>query len=223
MFYLTGASNPPSRELAKRRTVGLMVQPGNGYAAQIPHYPCYAADNGCFNPDTYVGDMGWLEWVGTLPRENCLFVVVPDVARQPDGTLGGDPEATWEKFRYFGPIIRAIGYCNALVAQDGMDGMGNVEQQLGMCDCLFIGGSDAWKESPEALDLAAKARQLGKWTHMGRVNSYRRYAVASSNLMDSCDGTYLAFGPDVNAVRLERWLQHGAQLHLWPKAGDDRR
>jgi len=221
VLYLTGASNPPSRELAKRRTVGLMVQPGSGYFQQIPHYRCYAADNGCFNPDTYVGDNAWLDWVThRLPRQNCLFVVVPDVARQPDGELGGDPAATWEKFRYYGPIVRAVGFNAALVAQDGMEDMGNVDTQLGCCDCLFIGGSDAWKESPAALDLAAKARQMGKWTHMGRVNSYRRYAVASSNLIDSCDGTYLAYGPDVNAARLERWLLRGAQLHLWPKAGE---
>ena len=39
----------------------------------------------------------------------------------------------------------------------------------------------------------------------GRVNSRRRLRRLAGHV-DSVDGTYLAFGPDRNIVRLVRWL-----------------
>jgi len=215
VIYLTGASNPPARALARRQALGLIVQPLAGYGRQIEHYPYWAADNGKFNPATYIGDDAWLAWVDGLPRTGCLFVCVPDVARRPDGELGGDPDATWAAFRRLGPQVRSLGFRAALVAQDGMENMTNVDEQIDACACLFLGGSTEWKTSTAALELAAQAKAAGKWTHMGRVNSRERYAMACAAGIDSADGTFLAFGPDANAPRLERWLLAGAQLSLW--------
>jgi hypothetical protein len=65
-----------------------------------------------------------------------------------------------------------------------------------------IGGSTSWKLGPAAASLAAQARRLGKWVHMGRVNSLKRLRYAASIGCDSADGTYLAFGPERNLSRL---------------------
>jgi hypothetical protein len=214
--YLTGASGPAVRKVAHRLNIGLMVQPGTG-VAQICHFPYYAADNGCFNPDSYIGDDKWLAWVAKLPHpERCLFVVVPDVARRPNGELGGDPVATWERFELLAPKVRALGHRTALVAQNGIEHMANVGDQICSCDCLFIGGDTMWKESAAVAELVHYAHVYGTTAHMGRVNTAKRYRLACGRmLVDSADGTFLAFGPDANLPRLERWLLAGAQLTLW--------
>jgi hypothetical protein len=207
MRYLTGVSNAKSREAAAERgDIGLLVQPGSGYVRQIPEYPYYAADNGCFNPATYVGDERWLAWLAGLPRRGCLFVVVPDVV--------GDPVATWARFCELADKVRALGFPVALAAQDGIEAMPNLYQMLDACDVLFIGGSTEWKESPAAMAVAAEAKALGKRVHLGRVNSRRRYRLGLAAGIDTADGTFLAYGPTVNLPRLLGWLDEAAQLTL---------
>lgn len=70
----------------------------------------------------------------------------------------------------------------------------------------FIGGSDGWKLGPHARALTAEAKRRGKWVHMGRVNSLKRFRYAESIGCDSCDGTYLRFGPDKNLPKLLSWV-----------------
>lgn len=193
MIYLTGATNDRDEPSLIAAGVGLMIQPGNGYLKRLGRYPYWAADNGCFNPETYIGDDKWLDWVANLPTEGCLFVVVPDVSRKPDGTLGGDPAATWEKFKELAPVVRSMGYPVALVAQNGMEDMPNVQEQLEACDVLFLGGDTAWKLGPDAEALVVKARALGKWVHMGRVNSFRRFHHGALIGCNSADGTYIKY------------------------------
>jgi hypothetical protein len=41
---------------------------------------------------------------------------------------------------------------------------------------------------------------------MGRVNSLRRLGWANALGCSSCDGTLLAFGPDIHLPRLLAWL-----------------
>lgn len=212
-YYLSGCSNKHLRARAREAGIGLMIQPGNGYVRHIPDYSMWAADNGCFNPNTYVGHEKWLAWIDSLPRANCLFVVVPDVSRQPDGSLGGDPKATWEQFQVYGPQVQAMGFPAALVAQNGIENMPNLAEQLQACDWLFIGGNTEWKEGP-GIEVARLALAAGKRAHMGRVNSYRRYVLASKAGLDSVDGTFIGFAPRHNTLRVERWINRGAQLEL---------
>jgi hypothetical protein len=42
---------------------------------------------------------------------------------------------------------------------------------------------------------------------MGRVNSLKRMLIAKEWGVDSTDGTYLAFGPDVNTPKLVSMVQ----------------
>ena len=54
--------------------------------------------------------------------------------------------------------------------------------------------------------ISAEAKLRGKGVHMGRVNSYRRIAIADAIGCDTADGTYIAFGPDVNLPKALAWL-----------------
>jgi hypothetical protein len=73
-------------------------------------------------------------------------------------------------------------------------------------DALFIGGDDRWKMGPIAMGMVESALNKGKWTHIGRVNSWKRLNQAAAYGVDSVDGTMLAFGPDVNLKKLRTWL-----------------
>ena len=88
------------------------------------------------------------------------------------------------------------------VLQDGLDR----DVPWDEFDVLFIGGSTEWKLSERAYDFVAEAKSLGKWVHVGRVNSWRRYKAFSDAGADSCDGTFIAYGPDVNWERTLGWI-----------------
>lgn len=206
MIYLSGCTNNKIEPAMIANGVGLMVQPGTGYVNRIGRYAYWAGDNGAFNPKTYVGDDAFLDWCDKLPRKGCLFIVIPDVSRRPDGSLGGDPVATWAKFQELAPIVRAMGFPVALAAQDGIENMPNLAEQIDACDCLFIAGSTEWKVSLAAERVAKLARNAGKWVHMGRVNSWGRIERAAQAMgCNSADGTYLRF-PDTNLPKLVGWL-----------------
>jgi hypothetical protein len=100
--------------------------------------------------------------------------------------------------------IRALGLPAAFVAQDGQEDLLVPWDQF---DVLFIGGSTEWKLGSHSAAIASEARRRGKRVHMGRVNSHRRLITAAlSHFCDSADGTYVAFGPDVNLPKVEAWL-----------------
>ena len=73
-------------------------------------------------------------------------------------------------------------------------------------DVLFIGGTTEFKLGPGARALIDEAVARGIPVHMGRVNSRKRLVYAHVAGCASVDGTYLKFGPDVNLVRLLRWM-----------------
>ena len=172
--------------------LGYIDTPAQGNAR--PDDVTWAADNGCFGKG-YPGDEKWLQWLADANPERCLFATAPDVV--------GDAAATLERSAPHLPTIRALGYPAALVAQDGLTETTTPWDDL---DALFIGGSTAWKLGPHAATLAAAARRRGKYVHMGRVNSRRRYQYAEHIGCHSVDGTYLTFGPDKNLPKLLSWV-----------------
>lgn len=157
----------------------------------------WAADTGCYSQGDAFDLTRYLTWLESRRqwRLTCLFATAPDVV--------GDAEATLARSLPVLPVIRAQGYKAALVAQDGQE---SLPAPWDAFDCLFVGGTTKWKLSAHAYALVAEARARGKWTHMGRVNSERRLRAARVGGYDSADGTYLAFGPDINTPRLMRWL-----------------
>ena len=130
------------------------------------------------------------------------YATAPDVV--------GDAVATLEISREPLQEIRGLGYKSASVAQDGLE---KLSIPWDTFDCLFIGGTTDWKLSEPAYALTTEAKRRGKWAHMGRVNSFRRIVAASISGYDSVDGTFLAYGLDLNIIRLKSWLDKLNKQH----------
>lgn len=164
---------------------GLMLQPKvrpnrAGIVARLP----WAYDNGAF--------IGFepKQWMATLEaheqyRDTCLFVVCPDVV--------GNALATLEKWRTWSYPIIERGWPIAFVAQDGQE-LYPLPPEF---DALFIGGTTDWKLSPAADLLIQRAHAMGKWVHVGRVNTKKRIRhFQRLRGVDSIDGTAIRYEPD---------------------------
>ncbi|WP_207559358.1 hypothetical protein [Nocardioides sp. PD653] len=164
----------------------------------------WCADNGCFSEQWEPSR--WWEFLeaNTADAAACLFATAPDVV--------GDARATEELSRPWLAKIRSLGYPVAYVAQNGMEfSTWDLWDEI---DCLFIGGTTDWKLGPEACNLAAVAASMGKWVHVGRVNSEKRFRYAEAIRADSCDGTYLTYGPDKNLNNVLTWSRGSHQTAL---------
>ena len=176
-----------------------MCQPGNGYHHRIEAFPFWAADIVGMNNNNPVEKS--LDWLDGLPRSP-LFIVSPDAYPSAEESLRRGLE--------YAPLIREMGFPVAVVAQDGAE---NLHWPWDELDCLFIGGIQSepawseWKESDEAKELARRARNAGKWVHMGRVNTLARLRRARLMGCHSVDGTKIAFGSDANLPELLRFLE----------------
>lgn len=174
--------------------VGVMAQPGSYSPTSVQGWT-WAADNACFS-DSWQADkwIGWLERMGSL--EPPLFAVVPDVV--------SDAVETRLLYHEWAPIVTDLGYQPAFVAQNGATIASIPWDEI---TCLFIGGDTAWKLGHQARTLTEHAKSLGLWVHVGRVNSFERMQQIGSWGADSCDGTFLKYGPNRNLPQLARWLR----------------
>lgn len=192
MLYFANPCGEAVIEKMKEGVLGFIDTPRQGNIK--PDGVIWCADNGCFGKG-YPGDDKWLAWLEKLGPTDCVFATAPDVV--------GDAEATMERSLPLLPEIRKRGFPAALVAQDGLEGLDIPWDDF---DALFIGGSTEWKLGEAAKALVAEANTRGKYTHMGRVNSKKRYNYARSIGCDSVDGTFLVFGPKVNLPKLLTWI-----------------
>jgi hypothetical protein len=206
VIYLSGGHSV-ALDAALPSEVGWMLQPGKGNLPIGGRW--WAGDTGMFaRPDRYTDD-GYLRWLARLVpyRARCLFTTAPDVM--------GDASAT---LILAGPMLRRLrseGWPTAFVAQDGLEALDVPWDDF---DCLFTGGSTRWKLSEAAYGLQAQAKQRGKHTHMGRINSHRRFRSAVLSGYDSADGTFLAFAPEQNGARVRHWIAETRTrpgLNLW--------
>lgn len=205
MIYLANPSSPAILDAMRAGLIGFIDTPAQGN--KRPPGVVWCADNGCYGKG-YPGDTAWLAWLATNAADGvtCLFATAPDVV--------GAAAATLTRSAPHLPAIRALGYPAALVAQNGLE---NLEVPWETFDVLFIGGSTEWKLGPAAHGLIAQAKAHGKWVHMGRVNSERRYRYAHEIGCDSVDGTFLTFGPDVNLPKLLAWSRVENQPSLFER------
>lgn len=196
MLYLSGSV---------RNGMPAMLSMGMGNRA--PDAEVWAADSGRFNnPESYT-DEKYLAFLArhSWAADRCLFATAPDVV--------GDAHRTLCLSMPMFQKIREAGYPVAFIAQDGIDYI-----PWDRFDVLFIGGTTKFKLSEKAREVCREAKQRGKWVHMGRVNSMRRMRIAQEFDCDSVDGTYIAFGPDLNQPKVERWLRElHARPSLWGK------
>jgi hypothetical protein len=169
---------------------------------RLPAGTTWAADTGLFSPRAKYSDERYLKWLDKQERAACLFATAPDVPF--------DWAGTWARSLPMFEPIRALGYKVAVVAQDGAEDDPALDWSL--FDVLFIGGSTEWKISKGSLALSSRAQALGKWVHVGRVNSAKRYINAALLGADSADGNFLRFGPDVNLPKLKRWTEQARRM-----------
>jgi hypothetical protein len=189
-------ANPSTQRVRDAMTAGLIdciVTPKQGN--RLPDGVSFCADNGAFGKG-YPGDDAWWAWLQTLPPERCVFAVAPDVPFDAQATL--DRSGPWL------PRIRALGMPAAFAAQDGLETLTVPWEEF---DVLFIGGTTEWKLGRHARTLVREAKLHGKPVHMGRVNSAQRLRYAEHIGCDSVDGTYIAFGPDLNLPDVLAWLR----------------
>lgn len=192
MLYLANPCGPAVIAAMHEGLIGFIDTPAQGN--KRPAGVTWCLDNGAYS-DKFDEAKWWKSLADNATEAGtCLFAVAPDVV--------GDAAATLERSLPWLPKIRALGYPAAFAAQDGLE---NLDVPWDEFDVLFIGGTDGWKLGPHARALVAEARRHGKWVHMGRVNSERRYRYAHSIGCDSADGTYLTFGPNVNLPKLLAW------------------
>jgi hypothetical protein len=202
MIYLSGTDCKGARELGQTHDVGLIPQPRSYGPAVTAAYPHFALDNGCVKrgpdglpiPNPKWNEKKWLRWLDRMPRETCLFAVVPDVV--------GDAEATLDRWEDYGERVASMGFKTAFVLQNGQD----YERVPEEAYAVFVGGDTAFKLGIRAAHLTMTAHHKGQWVHMGRCNSFKRIHRAAETHCDSCDGNFLIWSPDANVPRLRAML-----------------
>jgi len=132
----------------------------------------YGLDNGCFSS---FPEKEWRRLLEEARLNKPVFVCLPDIV--------GDARRTLDLFEAFEDLT--IGLPRALVLQDGI---GSHAIPFNKIEAVFVGGSDKFKISPECINACKAARMLGKWVHVGRVNTIGRTANWME-LGDSLDGS----------------------------------
>ena len=177
---------------------GWLLTPRRTMTRSNRHGLRYAVDNECFtlgdrfDPDRYQDAL--IRIAAHHGTADCLFATAPDVV--------GDAAATLRKFAKWSQLIRSFGLPVALVGQDGLEDYYVPWDDL---DCLFIGGSTEWKLGSVAASLINEAKEMGKWTHFGRINSVKK-AHSLKAKPHSVDGTAWAKHPAHYAREWQTWL-----------------
>jgi hypothetical protein len=138
----------------------------------------FAIDNGAFSKFDAMAFLSLLE--REAPRKHlCRFVAVPDVV--------GSARRTLEVFDHWFPLLNH--WPLALVIQDGQEHLPIPWEYI---TTVFIGGTTKFKESDGAIQIIKAAKAVGKWCHVGRVNTPARFEAFEKLGVDSIDGTGLA-------------------------------
>jgi hypothetical protein len=196
IILVSGATKTMQR-LTDKHTAGLghLLTPRSGnsidqlLATGLP----IAADNDCFIRLDYAQYLAMLDRLKPH-ADRVAWVTVPDIV--------GDARATLRRWRLWRDALRRRDLRAAYVAQDGSEDLAPPWNDL---DCLFIGGSTAWKLGKAAERLIREADDRGKWVHIGRVNTLRRMRWFSSLPVDSFDGSGFSRWPD---KRIPWMLKH---------------
>lgn len=154
-----------------------LLTPLTRYTPQHPN-SMFAIDNGAFSvfePKNFLS---------LLKREHprrglCRFVAVPDVV--------GSARRTLEVFDHWAPALQE--WTLALVVQDGQEHLPIPWDRIA---AIFIGGSTDWKMGPHAAACIKACKAIGKWCHVGRVNTPGRFEYFENLGADSIDGTGLS-------------------------------
>ncbi len=193
MIVLVSGATATMRRLDDDRFGTLIVPSARNRPSSLPLEKPWALDNAAYvHFDACAYERMLDRFHG---QHGCRFVVCPDVV--------GDSRCTLRLFNEWESRVRRYGFPLAFVAQDGLTVRDAPWQRF---EALFIGGTTVFKWSSEARTLCAYARALGKWVHIGRVNSWRGLRKAKRRGAHSVDGTHISRYPDIGAARFQRWL-----------------
>lgn len=202
MYLANPTSSPAVHAAMQDGTIGYIDTPAQGN--KRPDGVTWCADNGAYS-DNFDEAKWWQFLVDNAhAADTCLFAVAPDVV--------GDAWRSHMRSYPWLAKIKALGYRVAYALQDNAEKHPIPWHDF---DVAFIGGTTEWKLGDAARGLVAEAKRRGKWVHMGRVNSNKRFEYARAIGCDSADGTYLTRGPDVNLPRLLAWTRNNDQDPLF--------
>ena len=150
----------------------------------------FAMDNGAF------AKFKPLDFVKMLKKHEprralCRWVAVPDVVGSARRTL--ECFWHWKSLMFPWPV--------AFVCQDGQE---DIMIPWTHISAVFIGGSTEWKVSKHAAAIVKASKVMGKWCHVGRINTPGRFDYFDELGADSCDGTGLARYTHMRSAILER-------------------
>lgn len=192
LLFVSGATKTMQKHKG-HPNLGAFLTPRTGNAEKTREGFTWAADNAAFsnfNEDRF------LKMLERIQGQDCKFVACPDKVQ--------DDVITLKLFHVWQPIIKRYNLPVALVLQDGMiaDGI-----PYNMLDAIFIGGSNEFKLGEEVRKIVKKAKEMGKWIHMGRVNSNKRLKYAYEIGCDSVDGSGYSMFPDKKIPEALRFLE----------------
>jgi len=158
----------------------------------------YGLDNGSFT-DFDVDTFERMAFAA-IGDDLCLWVAMPDVV--------GDHQSTLVLYEHW--LIR-LDYDGetkkrCFVLQDGCNlHHPDFEPPWDILDAVFVGGTDHYKESRDCYEVVEKAKALGKWVHVGRVNSPSRITYWH-DIADSFDGSGIARFDDMKTKAFDTLL-----------------
>jgi hypothetical protein len=199
------ASNTGTRQnLAALRTAGwrIFITPSDSHQ-KPPEGFRYACDNGAWSCHTQQKPFNRTRFIRLVERfgAGADFVVIPDIVAGGVGSL--------EFSRSWMPFLKYLRLL-LLPVQDGMrseqvDEFLREYPKVG----IFLGGSTEWKLR-EMWAWGIVAHTLGRYYHVGRVNSCRRIQLAEEAGAHSFDGTspsrYVCNLPMLEAARQQSRL-----------------
>lgn len=206
LLLVCGASATVNR-LSGHPHLGSLIQPrsGNRIDTIATSGRWWAADNDALagiDPDRY---MTMLNAIAQTDTRRLLFVTVPDAVQMTDTGPIGDWAGTLWLFRSWQRALITRTLPAAIVLQDGatIDSV-----PWGEIAAVFVGGSTAFKEGPDAAAILREAHRRGIWRHVGRINTERRLRLLDVVGFDSFDGTQFSRFPD---TYIPRWLERLTQ------------
>lgn len=162
----------------------------------------WAGDNGAFSAFDERAFLRMLDQFQGIP--GCLFVTAPDVV--------GNATDTLRLFAHWESLIHRMNYPVAFVLQDGLEAR---QIPWRSCEAVFVGGTTEFKLGRPVRSFVGYARALGRWVHMGRVNSVKRLTYAAEIGCQSVDGTKYSRWPKVHlplAIRTLNEIQSRLRL-----------
>jgi hypothetical protein len=176
MILLVSGGTRVVKRLIQHPNLGVLLTPSAGNSPP-PKGVVWACDNSAFSGFDEVRFVSMLQKIKDRP--DCRWVAAPDVV--------GDHEATLSLWQKWCGIILEYGQTAAFVAQDGCT-VESLPWGRGMA-AVFIGGTTRFKLGSEAARIVHEANKRNLWTHMGRVNTLRRFVYAQTIGVRSVDGS----------------------------------